>query len=207
MKESRAALEKVLAFDDAEVKAATQSVDERRQLYELGLISREDFEQSERDLASAQAKLNETRRMISSHDETIAEFEAAGQLAKLPPLPSGGYHVTESLIRYNGAARWSLSNAPRIQRFFSERFGRALPVSAFGQTSAHDRLGFDHRDALDVAVHPDSSEGRGLMAYLRAASISFVAFRRAVAGSATGAHIHIGEPSLRAASVPRDVRR
>ena len=90
-----------------------------------------------------------------------------------------------------------LADAARIQRFFSARFGRALPISAFGQTAAHDRIGFDHRQAIDVAVHPDSPEGLGLLDYLRSIGIPFIAFRRAVAGEATGAHIHIGQPSRR----------
>ena len=77
--------------------------------------------------------------------------------------------------------------------------GRPLPVSAFGQTPAHDDLGFDHRNALDVAVHPDSPEGQALMTWLRGEGISFLAFRNAVAGEATGAHVHVGEPSSRIA--------
>jgi hypothetical protein len=70
-----------------------------------------------------------------------------------------------------------------------------------GQSSTHDDMGFDHRDAIDVAVRPDSEEGRGLMAYLRKAGIPFIAFRNKVRGMATGAHIHIGRPSLRIAQV------
>jgi hypothetical protein len=50
---------------------------------------------------------------------------------------------------------------------------------------------------MDVAVHPDSAEGAALMSYLRSQGIPFIAFRQAVAGSATGAHIHIGYPSHR----------
>jgi hypothetical protein len=48
---------------------------------------------------------------------------------------------------------------------------------------------------MDVAVHPDSAEGRALIAYLRGNGIPFIAFRSAVPGSATGAHVHIGYPS------------
>jgi hypothetical protein len=76
-------------------------------------------------------------------------------------------------------------------------------VSAFGQTATHARLGFDHRQALDVAVHPDSPEGKGLIQYLRGQGISFIAFRGALSGSATGAHIHIGPPSRRV-TLPAD---
>ena len=86
---------------------------------------------------------------------------------------------------------------------FSERFGHPLPVSAFGQTPVHDELGFNHRNALDVAVHPDTPEGQALMTWLRGERISFVAFRQAVTGKATGAHVHVGEPSSRLAMPQR----
>ena len=101
------------------------------------------------------------------------------------------------MIRYNGPAHWVLSDAAKVQSFFVSQFRRALPVSAFGQTATHNHLGFDHSNALDVAVHPDSAEGQALMSYLRGAGIPFIAFRQAVPGSATGAHIHIGYPSHR----------
>ena len=61
----------------------------------------------------------------------------------------------------------------------------------------HDRLGLDHHGAIDVALWPDSAEGLALMDYLRRAGISFLAYRSSVPGEATGAHIHIGEPSPR----------
>ena len=98
-------------------------------------------------------------------------------------------------IRFNGGASWSLADAGKIEKFFSQTFGHALPISAFGQTATHDRLRFDHRNAMDVALHPDSKEGQTLLSYLRQAGIPFIAFRNAVAGAATGAHIHIGNPS------------
>lgn len=84
-----------------------------------------------------------------------------------------------------------------IKRLFASKFGRTLPVSAFGQTKLHSRLGFDHRNGIDVALHPDSLEGRDLIARLRGLGIPFIAFRRAVPGVATGPHIHVGHPSPR----------
>jgi hypothetical protein len=84
---------------------------------------------------------------------------------------------------------------------------RPLPVSAYGQTALHDRLGFDHRHALDVAVHPDTSEGRALVAFLKAHGIPFIAFRTAEVGASTGAHVHIGSPSPRKPAVKTRERR
>ena len=84
-----------------------------------------------------------------------------------------------------------------IKSFFASKFGRTLPVSAFGQTRLHSRLGFDHRNGVDVALNPDSAEGRSLLGRLRSSGIPFIAFRHAIPGIATGAHIHVGRPSPR----------
>jgi hypothetical protein len=84
-----------------------------------------------------------------------------------------------------------------IKPFFLSKFGRTLPVSAFGQTRLHSRLGFDHRNSVDVALSPDSREGRVLMNKLRAFGVPFITFRKAIPGIATGAHIHVGRPSPR----------
>jgi hypothetical protein len=50
---------------------------------------------------------------------------------------------------------------------------------------------------MDVALHPDSKEGQSLLNHLRQVGIPFIAFRNAVPGASTGAHIHIGKPSPR----------
>ena len=68
---------------------------------------------------------------------------------------------------------------PRVERFFAGRFGRSIPISAFGQSPAHDRIGFDHRNAVDVALHPDSQEGQALMGYLQGAEHSASWLRQA----------------------------
>lgn len=93
----------------------------------------------------------------------------------------------------SGPPRVSARNS--IQRFFAERFGRALVIGALGQTAVHDRPGFDHRNALDVSGHPDSAEGPALVAWLRRHGVPFLGLRGPVRGTATGPHVHIGEPS------------
>ncbi len=130
----------------------------------------------------------------------MVEATAARAVAALAPLGRGGYEQTATLIRYNGPTAWSLkAGAAKLAQFFATRFGRPLPVSAYGQTPLHDRMGLDHRDALDVAVHPDSPEGRALMEYLREAGIPFIAAWGVVPGATSGAHIHVGQPSPRIA--------
>jgi len=104
---------------------------------------------------------------------------------------------------HSGTVSWSLAeDTPRLQCFFRVRFGRALPVSAFGQSPLHDRMEFDHGNALDVAVDPSSSDGPGFMDYLRSAGIRFSASWGTIPGAASGAHIHVGQLSPRRSAWP-----
>ncbi len=198
LKEYRASLDRLMPLREQELAGAIKRREQRRGFLERGIVSRKEFEETEAAVARAEEKVEETRRAITGADEAMAEATTARALAALPPLGPGGYEQSAGLIRYNGPAAWSLKpDTVRLRQFFAARFGRPLPVSAFGQTPLHDRMGFDHKDALDVAVHPDSPEGRALMDYLRAARIPFIAAWSAVPGSASGAHIHVGQPSPR----------
>ena len=194
----RAALEKVLAIYERDLERRTELAELRQDLYERGVLSKREFEDGERALAEARINVDETRRAIAQADQMMTEALTAAAVARLTPIDRGVYEETPGLARYNGSAAWSLAeDTPRLQQYFVARFGRPLPISAFGQTALHDRMGFDHRNALDVAVHPDSPEGRALMAHLRAAGIPFIAAWGAVPGSASGAHVHVGQPSPR----------
>ncbi len=194
----RAALEKVLAIHERELARRNEMAELRQDLYERGVLSRREFEEGQRAQLEAQKSVEDTRRAMSDADRMMSEARTAESLARLAPLARGGYEETPGLVRYNGTAAWSLTgDLPRLQQFFLARFGRPLPISALGQTALHDRMGFDHRNALDVAVHPDSPEGRALMEHLRLAGIPFIAAWGAIPGSTSGAHIHVGQPSPR----------
>jgi len=95
------------------------------------------------------------------------------------------------------APNWSLADAKKVENFFFTKFGHQLPTSAFGQSEIHDRWGLDHRQGMDVGLHPDSEEGIALVNFLRTEKIPFLVFRHAIPGVATGPHIHIGRPSHR----------
>ena len=77
------------------------------------------------------------------------------------------------------------------------RFKRPLPLTAFGQSELHNRWGLDHRNSMDVGLHPDSVEGKALIKFLTSEQIPFLAFRTSVPGVATGPHIHVGNGSHR----------
>ena len=190
----KASLEKLLVLQENDVTAASEIVEKRKELLTLAIISKKELEASEQALSAAQDKVANTKRQMAESDTLIADATAEAELAKLGP---GAYQATGAMIRFNGTMRWVLTDAAKVQSFFASRFNHALPISAFGQTAVHDHMGFDHHNSMDVAVSPDSAEGQVLMTYLRSAGIPFIAFRYAVPGSATGAHIHIGYPSHR----------
>lgn len=94
-------------------------------------------------------------------------------------------------------SRWRLADAGKVKDFFLAKFNRPLPLSSFGQSDLHTRWGLDHRNGMDVNLHPDSVEGRALIEFLRAESIPFLVFRGPIPGVATGPHIHVGNRSPR----------
>ena len=200
LQEYRATLQRLLPLQELELARAIKRRDERRHLLASGIVSRKEVEEAEAAVERVQEKIEETRRAMVQADHALAEATTARALAGLPPLGPGGFERGVGLIRFNGTAAWSLkAGTAKLQEFFVTRFGRPLPISSYGQTPLHDRMGLDHRDALDVAVHPDSPEGRALMNHLRATGIPFIAAWSAVPGSASGAHIHVGQPSPRIA--------
>jgi hypothetical protein len=113
-----------------------------------------------------------------------------------PPKPPAEEKTADDDV-VEGTGKWKLSNASKVEEFFLAKFKKPLPLSAFGQSDLHTRWGWDHRNGMDVGLHPDSTEGRALIEFLRAESIPFLAFRGAVPGVATGPHIHIGNRSPR----------
>ena len=200
-KEYKASLAKLQAIYENNVGKAEERLSQSKTLYSEGLISKSDLGQTETSVAAAKDKVNEVRQQMATADtqiaNTLVEAEAEAQMAKSGRLARGAIIRTTSFIRYNGPAAWALSDAWKVQRFFMEAFKQQLPVAVFGQGAIHDRWRLDHRNAMDVSLNPDGSEGQGLMKFLRANGIPFLAFREAIPGTATGPHIHIGRPSRR----------
>jgi hypothetical protein len=196
----------LLSIRENEVRKGTAKLDELRALVDEGLVAKAELETSEQSLATLRAQLEATQKQITDSDRLIAEIQRKEELPKTQaavPVPFRqvskpyGTFATPTMLRYNCAAAWSIGNLSGIQSFFAATFGHALPTSAIGQSATHNQLGYDHRNAVDVALHPDSAEGKTLINYLKNQGIPFLAFRGAIPGVATGPHIHIGSPSHR----------
>jgi hypothetical protein len=202
--EFKSNVEQLLALYDAESKQAEAQLAKVKELLAQGLVTRSELETAEvsavrmrKKVADEQAQLKSTNVLIA---EAMVEVEAEESTRKIrsssAPRTLTTMVQTTAYIRYGGGAHaWLLSDAAGIKQFFARRFGRVLPIGAFGQSALHNRWGYDHRNAMDVGVSPDTPEGQALMDYLRANGIPFTAFHFAVPGKATGPHIHIGLPS------------
>jgi hypothetical protein len=196
--EYKKSLKDLLMLLEPSAKSSEAELAKFKQLYDEGLMSKKELEARQTAVADQKIKIAVVRNELTQADvvmaHTLAEADVATQLALRPTATSG---IVERIayFRYDGPARWNLSNAGTIQNFFNAKFHRQLPISAFGQSELHNQMGFDHSNAMDVGLNPDSAEGRALITYLESAGIPFIAFRRAVAGAASGPHIHIGRPS------------
>jgi len=200
-KDYKASLEKLLRIYDENVKTEENKLMQAKKLLDEGLIARHQVEELESALKTAQEKVSETHRQMDQADTQIAnvlvEEKADEQFARNLRLAKGGLLQTTSFIRYNGDGAWALTDAWKVQRFFTDTFKKPLPIAVFGQGAIHDRWRLDHHNSMDVSLYPDTVEGQALMNFLRANGIPFLAFRQAIPGTATGPHIHVGRPSHR----------
>ena len=199
--EYKASLTKLLTIYEEKVKKAEEKLELSRKLLAEGLIARTQVEENEREVNAAKGKVAETQHQMTNADAQIAgifvETEAERQLAKDLRLARQSLVRTASFTRFTGAPGWGLSEAWKVQRFFSDTFKRQLPIAVFGQGPIHDRWRLDHRNSMDIQLHPDSAEGQALLSFLQKNGIPYLAFRSAIPGTATGPHIHIGRPSHR----------
>jgi hypothetical protein len=192
-------MQRSLRVREKELQDQIAALEIKRELYEKNLMPKWELENSERAVAGLRFDTEQIRESIAEDERALSLVEeSAGKEAKgLARSTRRGERARAGLIRYKGAASWTIDDVEKIDAFFRQRFGDPLPISALGQSLTHDRLGLDHSEGVDVAVRPDSAQGRTLMAYLRAAGIPFIAFRGRISRMSTGAHIHIGPPSPR----------
>jgi hypothetical protein len=184
-------LSTLLSLEVESRRRAEEGARKRQALFAQGLISRRELTESEARVQEADRRIEQALQQIIDSERTIEEVKLALE-EEAKPRDDGS-----NIIRFTGKTAWSLTAMPLIEEFYENLFGQILPISAYGQTPLHNHFGLAHQNAIDVALHPDSPEGKALIEYLRESGTPFIAFRAAVPGSATGAHIHIGPPSQR----------
>jgi hypothetical protein len=186
------------------LEAASRRVERKQQEFEkvekliqLGVASKASADTAHEDLQSAlkERELAESRASLIRQIAAMAALEEELE-ARLARSPSEAAAIAE---RFDGDGIFGPGVIERVEAAFQRHFGKPMPVSARGETAVHRAMGFDHTGRIDVALTPDGAEGAWLRQYLIEQRIPFYAFRQAVPGKATGAHIHIGPSSTRLA--------
>lgn len=173
-----------VAFDDAK-KLVDAGVEAQISLAKF--LDDLNFARRECALAESRARLAQQLAEMARAEEDVQQ--------KLATEPAAASALAE---RFDGDGIFTATTFTRVERAFAGQFGKPLPVSAMGDTAVHRAMGFDHTGRVDVALSPDQAEGVWLREYLTRNKIPFFAFRQAVPGKATGAHIHLGPMSTRA---------
>ncbi|MEZ5353218.1 MAG: hypothetical protein R2762_11325 [Bryobacteraceae bacterium] len=158
-----------------------------------------------RPFTSLTPYLEELDRVRKAHDaaqgrarlfEALASMAAAEQELEAR-MDEAAWESRSLAERFEGDGVLQPAQIRYLETAFEREFNRPLPVSARGETMLHRSLGFDHRGRVDVGLHPDSREGSWLKRHLELLKVPYLAFRGALPGVSTGAHIHMGPPSNR----------
>jgi len=185
----------MLAAAQRRVDRQQALITERQTLLDSGIMARSELAVFQDELDSRHRVLDLAKNRVQLRNELLQMAEAERALERA--AQAGAASLNGVMIRYQGNGLFSLSDLPTISTEFEKRFHSALPVSALGQTLVHQSMGLDHRNRVDVALNPDSSEGVWLRQLLERLHVPYLAFRSAVAGAATAPHIHIGPQSTR----------
>src|SRR5579872_2420253 len=177
--------EAMIAAANRRLERRTQALDRAKKLVDAGVTPRSSLDAllADADLARKECDLAVSRAQVVHELTLMAEAEQSLEEA---PVASNSHAISE---RHDGDGAFSMSRFAQVESAFERHFGKPLPVSAMGETEVHRTLGFDHRGRVDVALNPDQPEGVWLRAYLDENGVPYFAFRQAVPGKATGAHI------------------
>jgi hypothetical protein len=164
-----------------------------RQAVDTGKAAAGALEPLRREMDAARRVCDVAESLGRHKLESIAMAQADWELERrLAYFPSGMVGLTE---RFDGVSAFSEKDLAQMEQAFLKQFGKPLPVSTRGESAVHRAMGFDHSGRFDLAVGPAQPEGVWARRYLTEKRVTFLAFRSAVPGKATGAHIHIGAPS------------
>ena len=172
------------------------------------------YEAAEKMVAAGKldaASIDDLRKQMDAARKVCDVAEGMGRMQEMAAAAQSAWEMELRLAnmpgmkglaeKYDGFESFSEADLDLLAAQFKTVYGRELPVSTRGESPLHRSMGFDHRGRFDVALSPSSPEGVWVRRYLTGKHVPFLAFRGAVRGQATGAHIHIGKPSTRASKV------
>ena len=148
-----------------------------------------------REVEAARRVCDAAERLGRPNRDLEAIAQADWEMEKrLAYFPSGMTGLAE---HYEGGSPFGEADLEAMGQAFFKIWGQSMPVSTRGESAVHRAMGFDHKGRFDVALSPSQPQGVWARHYLTEKHVTFFAFRSAVPGKATGAHIHIGPASTR----------
>jgi hypothetical protein len=117
----KASLEKLLLFQEADVKTADEVVEKRKALFTQHVIEQRDIDEAKRALAAAREKVAQTKRQIAEADSLAG---TSSQQIKAQSLPIRTPSSSDSQV-----IPLDPSDAKYIKDALSEMWGNALAVS------------------------------------------------------------------------------
>ena len=114
-REYKANSEDLLRMQEDEIKKATQKLEQLRQLVADGLVARNELAAAEESVAALRVALEATRKKIGDSDQMIVEIQSE-EIRKTQSVAQAGLinktrsFVKPSVLRYNGAANWSITH-------------------------------------------------------------------------------------------------
>lgn len=185
------------------VDRTRSEVNRGREFIAEGVAPKDFSADAEAELVRRQKVLSQAQDRAALLNEIVAmvhaEMESQPRVASVPGSNGRASGVAKEYVDGSHGLLTS-KDIKDLTLAFEKKFDKPMPVSARGETAVHRALGFDHTGRIDVALLPDSTEGKWLRAYLEKKDIPYYAFRIAIAGKATGAHIHVGPGSTRLAA-------
>ncbi|MGH9675407.1 MAG: hypothetical protein ACRD44_19725, partial [Bryobacteraceae bacterium] len=168
-----------IALEDLTTSQADAMVDAARRQLQAQTAKVEEMKRLVDEGVAARSTLDEPLQELERRRETVALAEERGRLFRELVEMAQAERAFEQPIeeaeptlpgrrmdRYDGDGQFDPSHLRTVVLAFEKQFRRSLPVSARGETAVHKALGFDHRGRVDVALEPDSVEGRWLRAFL-----------------------------------------
>lgn len=147
-----------------------------------------------------------------NYSDYLGGFGQKGDAPFTPQVDGGGSaarQISESRAPgrvsgwevYRGQAPFNVArDGQAIKEAYRARWGTDMPANV-GQRPIHNREGYDHRNAMDVPIDPNSPQGQWLRGTLQANGIPYRAAsgesfnKRTGKQTSTGEHIHIGQGS------------
>jgi hypothetical protein len=193
-------LDEMVAAAQRRVERQQVRVNQGRKLVADGIAAQSLVTPLEEELSVRRMNLQlaHSRSHLLGEMAMLAKYEKSMQeIQDLTHIEYRDY-FTKGMEHFEGSGDFQQSRDLKpLAVAFEKKFDRTLPISAMGETKLHRSMGLDHVGRIDVAINPSSTEGVWLRRYLKARAIPYYAFTRAIRGSATAAHIHIGTGSTR----------